>query len=252
MTTNDKEEIIKLRKEGMKVDDIAAKFGVSKARIYQIAGYELKQINLELNPPKQPEEPPKRKRGRPKGSKQKNPALQKVKNYEIDPKTGYAVAMTNGRKRLVGRIGDEKVTAFVQYHLDMMQMRQGCDRHNVPDLYVRFWNYLQYCADHGIVPNNMNAYYAIGISSSDISLWKQGQSPTPEHTKFAQEIAGFFASVHEQAPTEGLMNPISSIFWQKAHDGMSDQPRVEVHITDPIGERRSAEDIAKEYSDLPD
>lgn len=252
MTTNDKDEIIRLRKEGMKVDDIAAKFGVSKARIYQVAGYELKQINLELNPPKQPEEPPKRKRGRPKGSKQKNPALQKVKNYEIDPKTGYAVAMTNGRKRLVGRIGDEKVTAFVQYHLDMMQMRQGCDRHNVPDLYVRFWNYLQYCADHGIVPNNMNAYYAIGISHSDISLWKQGQAPTPEHTKFAQEVAGFFASVHEQAPTEGLMNPISSIFWQKAHDGMSDQPRVEVHITDPIGERRSAEDIAKEYSDLPD
>ena len=254
MTTNDKDEIIRLRKEGMKVDDIAAKFGVSKARIYQVAGYELKQINLELNPQKQPEEPPKRKRGRPKGSKQKNPALQKVKNYEIDPKTGYAVAMTNGRKQLVGRIGDEKVTAFVQYHLDMMKMRQGCDRHNVPDLYARFWNYLQYCADHGIVPNNMNAYYAIGIYQADICLWKQGQAPTPEHTKFAQEVAGFFASVHEQAPTEGLMNPISAMFWQKAHDGMIEASKLEVVQNEPLGEKKSAEEIAKSYEEvvLPD
>lgn len=200
------------------------------------------------------EKQPKRGRGRPKGSKDKKPrkpgAIQPPK--VTDPVTGILVKQDKELKR-VEHIGDERVTAFVQYHMDMLVMRQGVDKHNVADLQQRFINYLSYCAAHQIIPNNMNAYFAIGITRDDIYRWKSGES-TPEHRKFAEEVAQFFASIHEQGPTEGLLNPISAMFWQKAHDGMIEAQKLEVTNSDPLGEKVDTGKIAEKYADveLPD
>ena len=200
----------------------------------------------------------KRPRGRPKGSKNK-PGSKKhefpSENRElVDPATGMVVSNNSRQAITIQRMGDERVTAFVQYHIDMMKMRQGCDKKNVADLYNRFYRYLAYCAEHGVIPNNMNAYYAIGVDRHDISAWKNGQNGTPEQKSFAQDITQFFASIHEQAGGEGIVNPILSIYWSKAHDGMIEASKVEVTNTDALGEKRSAEDIAKQYADvdLPD
>ena len=195
--------------------------------------------------------PPKRKRGRPKGSKNK-PGVTKAAISLVDPKTGVVVSNNAAQSQIIARMGDERVTAFVQYHMDMLQMRQGVDRKNVPDLYNRFYRYLAYCAEKGIIPNNMNAYFAIGITKQDVSLWNAGQR-SPEHKQFAEDIKQFFASIHEQAGGEGIVNPILSIYWSKSHDGMSDNPRVEVTVTDPLGDRASSAEIAKKYEGiLPD
>lgn len=200
--------------------------------------------------------PVKRGRGRPKGSKNKKPvqktAFYDVRDLVIDPKTGIVVKKTDTSIRPLGRMGDEKVSAFVQYHIDMLQMRQGCNQKDVPDMYNRFFRYLSYCAEHGIMPNNMNAYFAIGVPRQRIFEWKNGTSGTPEHRRFAEDITQFFASIHEQAGAENIVNPILSIYWSKAHDGMSDQPKIEVQVSDPLGEKRSATDIARDYGDLPD
>ncbi len=158
---------------------------------------------------------------------------------------------TPRNKAIINAIGTEKASAFVQYHLDLFKMGQNVDKKNVPELYERFANYLQYCVENGVVPNNMSAYLAIGVTFADISAWKNSKS-TAEHKRFADDIAMFFASIHEQGGTDGLMNPIQTIFWQKAYDGLSDQPKVEIEVTNPLGEKRTAEQIAKDYSDLPD
>lgn len=206
----------------------------------------LKQIEAMQNPPK-------RKPGRPKGSKNK-PGSKKHEfpnesKQLVDPKTGIVVSNNAAQSQIIARMGDERVTAFVQYHMDMLKMRQGVDRKNVADLYNRFFNYLGYCAEHGIIPNNMNAYFAIGISKDNISAWYAGRG-TPEQRQFAEDIKQFFASIHEQAGGEAIVNPILSIYWSKAHDSLSDQPRIEVTVTDPMGERQSSEEIAERYRDL--
>lgn len=200
----------------------------------------------------------KRKRGRPKGSKNKpgskKPEFPQERRELVDPATGLVVSNNNRQALVIQRMGDERVSAFVQYHIDMMRMRQGVDRKNVPDLYERFYRYLAYCSEHGIIPNNMNAYFAIGVGKDSISAWKNGKSGTPEQKQFAEDITQFFASIHEQAGGEGIVNPILSIYWSKAHDGMIEASKVEVTNTDALGEKRSAEDIAKQYADvdLPD
>ena len=192
--------------------------------------------------------PPKRKRGRPKGSKNK-PGVTKAAISLVDPKTGVVVSNNAAQSQIIARMGDERVTAFVQYHMDMLTMRQGVDKKNVPDLYQRFYRYLAYCAEKGIIPNNMNAYFAIGITKQDVSLWNAGQR-SPEHKQFAEDIKQFFASIHEQAGGEGIVNPILSIYWSKAHDNLSDNPKIEVSFEDPLGQRASSEEIAARYSSL--
>ena len=199
------------------------------------------------------QKPPKRGPGRPKGSKNK-PGSKKHEfpnesRQLVDPKTGIVVSNNAAQSQIIARMGDERVTAFVQYHMDMLKMRQGVDKKNVPDLYNRFFNYLGYCAEHGIIPNNMNAYFAIGISKDDIGTWYACRR-TPEHKQFADDIKQFFASIHEQAGGEAIVNPILSIYWSKAHDGMIEASKVEVVNTDPLGEKQSAEQIAEKYAGI--
>lgn len=216
--------------EGKTVKEIADFYGCTTANIYA----KMKSIDKKLNP---------------------KADLTPIKDVMYDEETKMVVATKDGRtKQIIAAIGDERVTAFVNYHIEMMAMRQGVDKRNVPDLYQRFYRYLDYCAEHGIMPNNMNAYYAVGVSKQDISFWKLGQAGTPEHKKFAEDITQFFASVHEQGAQAGLFNPISSIFWQKAYDGLIEASKLEVVQQDPLGDKRSAEDIAKAYTEvnLPD
>lgn len=198
--------------------------------------------------------PKKKKVGTKNTSEYKTVSMVKVGHTAVDPKTGMAVSINGNNAVLIGRIGDEKVSAFVAYHMEMAKMRQGVNKKDVPDLYNRFFVYLQYCQEHGIMPNNMNAYYALGIARQDIDAWNRGERGTSEQHEFAVFIKEFFASIHEQGAVEGIINPITSIFWQKAHDGMIEASKVEVVNQDPLGDRKSAEEIAKSYSEveLPD
>lgn len=172
----------------------------------------------------------------------------------IDPETGLIVESRGNTAMVLGRMGDERVTEFVNYHLDMLAMRQGVDKRDVDDLYRRFITYLSYCAEHGVIPNNMNCYFALGLARQNISAWHRGVEGTPRHKEFADMVMDFFASVHEQAATDGIVNPIYSMWLQKAHDHMIEAQKVEVVTDDPLGQKRSAEEIAKAYSgiDLPD
>ena len=226
--------IRKLLEEGYSVAEVAEKTGISRQAVYQ-------KIKMD---------DAKKEAKNTTGYRTAN--MRKVASTALDPETGLVVSLSGNNKVIIGKMGDENVSNFVAYHMAMLQMRQGVNKKNVDDLYQRFYKYLEYCVEHGIVPNNMNAYFAIGVARQDISAWHRGDGGTPEHKQFADDVMAFFASVHEQGATDGVLNPISAIFWQKAHDGLSDQPKVEVEVKNPLGDRRSAEDIAKTYSDLPD
>ena len=216
--------------------EVAAKHGVTRQTIYNILKAEKNKYGIA-------------------NEEHDGVKLQPYADVAIDPVTGFGVSMSNPSNRnIIIRMGDEKVTQFVAYHMDMMAMRQGVNKRDVNDLYKRFYNYLAYCADHGIVPNNANAYFAIGVSRSEMSLWRVGKQGTPDHKEFADTVQAFFASIHEQGATDGVLNPISAMFWQKAYDNLIEASKLEVVQEDPLGEKRSAEDIAKAYTEveLPD
>ena len=218
---------------------------------------------VEVEVKEEPKEEPKKvkkKPGRKPGQKSGYTQSEKTQaqreqaskgGVEIELPNGMTVTNVNGAiVKSVGKIGDDKIGAFINYHMEMFAMRQGVNKKDVNDLYRRFVGYLQYCAEHNIMPNNMNAYFAIGVNRQDIDYWSKGVMGTPGHKQFALDVKGFFESIHEQAPTEGLMNPISAMFWQKTHDGFIEAQKVEVTQNDPLGERTSTEKIAEKYDGL--
>lgn len=225
----------------MGVTEIAKKYGVSRQAVYQrLAADEKKKHGF--------------------GTGGTVYGIDKVKymgtgeNRVVDPETGLVVDLHGSTAMVVGRMGDERVSAFVTYHMECLAMRQGVDKRDPNDLYTRFIRYLSYCQEHGIIPGAANARLAIGVSARDVTDWERGTRGTPEHKAFAEDFKAVMSSINEQAAADGIINPVLSIFWSKAYYGLSDQPKVEVQITDPLGEKRSAEDIAKAYSEveLPD
>lgn len=219
----------------MSVPEIAKKYGVTKQAVYQ-----------RLKADEQ------RKLGR-TGTGYGLDRVRGVGQGEhrmVDPQTGLVVDNHGKTATVIGRMGDEKVSAFVDYHMACLAMRQGVDKHDVPDLYDRFVRYLEYCREHGVIPGAANAQLAIGISRDDISKWSRGLQGTPEHKAFAEDFKAVMASVNEQAAADGILNPVLSIFWSKAYYGLSDQPKVEVEVVNPLGDKRSAEEIAKRYADV--
>lgn len=233
--------IRKLMEEGMSMADIARKYGVSRQAIYQkVAADEKKRHGFQ--------------EGGALYGIDKVKYLGSGENRIVDPETGLVVDAHGSTAKVIGLIGDERVSAFVTYHMEALAMRQGADKHDPGDLYNRFIRYLSYCQEHGILPVAAYARLAVGITSRDINDWESGRRGTPEHQKFASDFKAVMESMNEQAAAEGILNPVLSIFWSKAYYGLSDQPKVEVQITDPLGEKRSAEDIAKAYTEveLPD
>ena len=229
----------KLIKQGMTIEQIAEKYGMKKQDVYQrLRRDEVRNVS----------------KGRDGYALDRVRGVGEGEHRLVDPETGLVIENLGTTALVIGKMGDDRVSAFVRYHMAMLEMRQGVDKSDVPDLYQRFYRYLTYCAEHNIIPNNMNAYFAIGISRQDVSAWYTGASGTPDHRKFAETIKSFFASIHEQGALDGIMNPISSMFWQKAHDGLIEASKVEVVQQDPLGDRRSADDIAKKYEnvELPD
>ena len=226
-----KQTIERLIGEGKTVTEIAKKYGFSRQRIYQI----MKQQDNANHPD----------------------GVREVGNGEhrlVDPKTGMVVENRGSTSVIIGKIGDEKVSEFVAYHLAMLEMRQGVNKRDVNDLRARFYNYLKYCVEHSIMPNNMNGYFAMGVTKQEMSAWRLGNAGTPEHAQFAEEVTSLFASIHEQAGAESMINPILAIWWQKSHDGMIEAQKLEVQVEDPLGQKQTAAEIAAKYAnvDLPD
>ena len=237
--TYDKIEV--LRNEGYKYREIAAKLGTTINVV--------KKTIYEHNHPEKKVE----------RSKRENRAYNKREKGSGIEVPGTDIVLTNNVyaiENAVGKLGDDKVNAFITYHLEMLKMRQGVDMRNVPELYERFVNYLKYCAEHNIMPNNSNAYFAIGVSKKDISSWYTGKTGSAAHKQFATDVKAFFSSIHEQGAVEGLINPILGIWWQKAYDGMIEAQKVEQINEEPLGERASAESIAAKWAEadvqLPD
>ena len=235
MARLDVRTVRKLLEQGKSVEEVAEKDGVTKQAVYKrlkedemrknsawTTGYSMDKLHEEST----------------------------AWNMITDPKTGLSVAGTGKNGAVIKKMGDERVSAFVDYHMACLAMRQGVDKQNVQDLYARFIRYLEYCRDHNVIPGAANAELAIGISRQDVSAWANGSRGTPEHKAFAEDFRAVMASVNEQAAADGILNPVLSIFWSKAYYGLSDQPKVEVEVVNPLGDKRNAEDIARKYADV--
>lgn len=124
-----------------------------------------------------------------------------------------------------------------------------------PDSLLRcFHTYLQMCQDEGQRVGNMGAYLAMGISRQyveDIVIGRKRQSD-PRYKDLMMYVKAICAAHREQLANDGRVHPAIAIFQQRNFDGMTNEDPKMLVDYDPMGERRSAEEIREKYADLPE
>lgn len=123
------------------------------------------------------------------------------------------------------------------------------DKNDVAEMKRRFSHYIDTCAKYGKKVSNQAAYLAIGITKEDVYDWTTRTSANPERTHFIKNVQQFCSVFRESVMQDGKLNPVVGIFWQKNYDGLRDQTELAIAPVNPLGEGKSAEELAKKYSE---
>lgn len=128
------------------------------------------------------------------------------------------------------------------------------DIENINSLYAAFENYLRICAENDVPLTMSSACLACGVKPSTLATWRRGKARTGDYKEFAESVTYAVQAGIEAMMATGLLNPVVGIWWEKSHFSMIESNRAESGDNDPLGQRRTAEEIAEEYSnvELPD
>jgi len=149
-------------------------------------------------------------------------------------------------------VNSNKVTRNLNFNMEVMSLSETAkDSNDIGVLRSVFKSYLELCNEYSIVPNNMSAYAAIGISINTAKMWAAGKAGA-EKKEFIAWINTFLGMSTQTGILTGTISPSIGMFLQKNFDGLSDTPSQVAEETDLLGEKPSADDIIDRYSDLPD
>ncbi len=136
---------------------------------------------------------------------------------------------------------------YANFILAVAAMGRNADRTNIDDLRMRFYSYLELSQRCNMKINNLAAYLSIGMTYN--KAYEQMKNAPDEIKDLLYEIQAVCGSYRESITSDGRLNPVTSIFWQKNYDGLKDRSET-VNITDPLGAAKNVDDIKKKYEDI--
>ena len=140
---------------------------------------------------------------------------------------------------------------YISHTLEIQQIGIGSDPNDIDDLKARFIQYLQICAKNDMKLGNLAAYCAMGITKDQAYQWEHGSSRGTEHKAFIRFVKSVIAAYRETAISEGKINPVIGIFWQKSFDGLNEMAEYEAsNQLEGVTEHMDAEQIAEKYQGL--
>lgn len=156
----------------------------------------------------------KRKRGRPKGAKDKK----KRADYTVSSK-----ALAQRRNNVTVRPAEtDEEKAYnarqIEHMLRIQEIAQNADRNDILSLKSCFFAYMRLCQEDGFKVSNMAAYAAMGMSNMTFETLKNKDDP--EAKKFYQMVKTMCAISRETLISENKLNPVIGIFWQRNYDGL--------------------------------
>ena len=154
-----------------------------------------------------------RKRGRPKGAKDK-----KKRDYTVSQK-----ALEQRRKSFSLKLpetDDDKSynSLLIEHILGINEIAQHADRHDINSLKSCFTNYLKLCYQNGMPISNLHAYASMGFDLQSFTDFAKGKDP--ERRAFVSLIKTTCAMSREGQVSAGKLNPVIGIFWQRNYDGL--------------------------------
>lgn len=181
----------------------------------------------------------KKKRGRPKGSKDKNPYGRKKR----DPSPMRAVY----NPELPVGCNSLKVSFIRQ-----IRPKTHVDSSDVEEMRRRFEHYLDVCEKTDTKISNLAAYFAIGVDRRAVCRWITQRSSNPERADFFEEVRQICGVYREQLMVEGEIRDAIGIFHQKNFDGLKDQQEHVIVATNPLGDTATEEELKQKYIESAD
>lgn len=128
------------------------------------------------------------------------------------------------------------------------------DVEDINSLYAAFENYLKVSAENDCPLTITSACLACGITTSTLSGWRSGKTRTSDYKEFADSLTFAVQAGIESMMAAGIINPVVGIWWEKSHFHMIEANRSEGNAADPLGQKKSAQEIAAEYDgvELPE
>lgn len=127
--------------------------------------------------------------------------------------------------------------------------------HDSQDVKEAIEKYFNDCYKYGTRPGNLGLYRALGISKQDAHDCLHGKNKsklTPECVDLLRKAVNILSDYREQIGSQGKINPVTLIFWQKNYDGLTDQTRIEVSHENMLTAGLSPEQIARRIEkDIP-
>ena len=146
-----------------------------------------------------------------------------------------------------------RAAAATAHVMECMDIGRTVDNENPDSLFNGLKAYVQLCLERDFPMTISNACLALGVARKTLLAWKQGQAHTdnPEFQKLAESVYTIIQGGIEATMANGVLNPVLGIWWEKSHFDMKEADRVQEVRSDPLGEAKSAEQIAAQYEDLP-
>lgn len=151
----------------------------------------------------------KRKPGRPR----------KNKGYTLSEKA-LAQRRANGSMPVPSNPEEiEYNKRLINHIMQISEIATQADRHDLNSLKSCFVNYLKLCQQNGFPVQNLAAYSAMGFYSFDDFTYFS-KKDDPEIKKFCASVRSVCGMFREGMVTDGKLNPVIGIFWQRNYDGL--------------------------------
>lgn len=221
---------------GKTYKEIAERCGTTENYIKKMMYEDRKQKEAEAAAPKKP-------RGRPKGSrnKQKMAEEKMLANWKNSP----AAPMMREDKADLNRAAGWFVG-------QCWALGQTVDHNSIESMQNALMKYVDLCTQSGMPMLVKTCHLALGLNQSTVTAWRNGKyrADDPRYKEFVQVMDAVVAAGIEAAGAAGSLDRVLTIWFEKAHFGLYEQQGLVVENADPLGEKRSSADIQKQYADI--
>ena len=153
----------------------------------------------------------------------------------------------------VASMSDNENALFCKYAMDIFHA-PSVDLDDPEEVAAAIDGYFKYCIDRQLRPGNLGLYAALGLSKQDVSNAINGYSKKlrPSTIDLLKKAKQALATYRELLGSQGKLNPVTLIFWQKNYDGLKDQQDIVLTPNTGIQQEHSADEIAqKVLEDIP-
>ena len=215
---------------------IAQKFGTTKQVISNMISRDNKKKREEAEAPKKP-------RGRPKGSrnKQKMAEEKMLANWQNSPLSPMMREDKADLNRAAGWFVGQ-----------CWALGQTVDHNSIESMQNALMKYVDLCTQSGMPMLVKTCHLALGLNSNTVNAWRNGKyrADDPRYKEFVQVMDAVVAAGIEAAGAAGSLDKVLTIWFEKAHFGLYEREGLAVEDANPLGEKRSSAEIQKQYADI--